>query len=58
MYSGEYKNGKCHGKGKYMTPFQTYDGEWENHKKHGFGTEMYIAGDLENQEYEGYFDNG
>jgi len=41
-----------------MTPLQTYDGEWVNHKKHGFGRELYIAGDLENQEYEGYFDNG
>jgi hypothetical protein len=29
-----------------------------NHKRHGFGRELNLAGDLENQEYEGYFQFG
>ncbi|TNV81253.1 hypothetical protein FGO68_gene16862 [Halteria grandinella] len=37
-YIGDFRDGKSHGKGKYIYPNgKTYDGEWENDKKHGYG---------------------
>ena len=42
QYSGQYRNGKRHGKGKMTFPNgDTYTGEWENNKMNGEGTYIY-----------------
>ncbi|MES1915631.1 MAG: hypothetical protein MHM6MM_007550 [Cercozoa sp. M6MM] len=38
-YIGEWKNGKQHGKGTYISSGGSrYDGQWEEGQRHGFGT--------------------
>ena len=44
-YSGDFKNGKKHGNGKYNFPNgDVYEGEWENGKREGEGIYTYFSG--------------
>lgn len=59
-YSGQWKNGKRHGKGKFVTPGDfdnIYDGDWKDDKRHGKGTYKYIpelyTGDWKNDTMNG-----
>ena len=44
-YTGEFYNGKFHGKGTFTAAGRKYVGEWKNHDQHGFGTYTYANGD-------------
>ena len=44
FYYGNYKEGKCHGQGKYVSPTETYTGEFAKHKRHGTGKEVISDG--------------
>ena len=45
VYSGMYKAGKFHGKGKYYwSPKEWYSGEFKENARHGFGTYKYSCG--------------
>ena len=41
VYEGERENGRCHGKGKFISAHRkgTYEGEFRNGKRHGYGTQ-------------------
>jgi hypothetical protein len=44
-YSGTWKDGKPHGKGKLISPYGiTYAGEWVDNKLHGYGKIIYFNG--------------
>lgn len=54
-YVGEFREGKYHGEGKYIShDGVTYEGNWENDQKNGFGVIKFPGGNM----YEGYFLNG
>jgi hypothetical protein len=54
-YSGEWKDGKMNGNGKYeWDDGRYYSGEYLNDKKHGFGEYKWISGKV----YIGLWSNG
>ena len=54
-YQGEWKDGKRHGIGTYISPTGTrYEGEWENDGASGHGVCHYADG----MKYDGQFENG
>lgn len=54
-YTGQWKNGKPHGKGKLVSPYGvTYVGDWKDNLLHGKGIITYYNGD----KYVGNFKNG
>ena len=46
---GNFINGKCEGRGKYVSPCTgvTYEGEFKNGKFHGYGKRKFLNGKLE-----------
>ena len=53
-YSGDFKNGHYHGKGRLVfTDGSIYEGEFENNKMHGYGKIFFKDGSI----YQGNFKN-
>ncbi len=53
-YSGDFKNGHYHGKGRLeFTDGSVYEGQFENNKMHGYGKIFYKDGSI----YQGNFKN-
>ena len=53
-YSGDYKNGLCHGKGRLeFKDGSVYEGQFENNKMHGYGKIFFKDGSI----YQGNFKN-
>ena len=51
-YSGNYKNGLCHGKGRLeFKDGSVYEGQFENNKMHGYGKIFFKDGSI----YQGNF---
>ena len=55
-YSGEWKDGRYHGKGELKTVFSShsheYSGDFKDGLKHGYGRETWLGGS-----YEGMYEN-
>lgn len=51
QYSGQYKDGQRHGKGRMKFKYGTYEGDWAHDKMHGFGILHLKTGNI----YEGNF---
>ena len=54
VYEGEYRDGKEHGRGTFISDDNRYEGEFRNGKKNGQGTQTWASG----QTYEGEWRNG
>ena len=56
VYSGEWKEGRFHGKGRLKTEFSSHSWEYSGHfkdgQKHGYGHETWLGG-----EYKGQYEN-
>ena len=61
-YLGQFKNGKCHGKGVMYDENNevVYEGDFINGKKDGFGTQYFSLEDFDNKKcyYIGQFKDG
>jgi hypothetical protein len=43
-YVGDFRNGKRHGQGEYLSKTYLYNGEWREDKMHGAGVIVYTNG--------------